>query len=995
LTAGATLQIANDQTTGTEIVKMNGGSIEGFLATDSLLGVTSQGSAYRTVGSGYSFQLVGNSFLGQSVMSGANGLDNGVQATIASPTGAALTGVILELQGNISGAGSLTKQGNDTVILSGQNTYTGGTIVNQGWLRMGATNVMPSTGSLQTIGGGIYDLNGYDQTIGALTGSGFVTNTAPYLNTLTVGNGSTGDFSYGGTIQYNVNLHKVGTNTMTLTSSSILTYNGNTTIDDGTIKTGTTDNLPKTLLTVNSTGSTTGVFDMNGFNQTVGNLAGTGANAVVTSTGGAATLTAGLDNTNRTYAGTIVDGAGGTGVVSLVKQGTGTMTLTGASTYTGTTNVTAGTLLLNGTLTGTGGNINVSNSGTVFSGTGTTTRTVVVNAGAIIDAGTTTSIGTLTVGGLTLSTATSQVGVQLGSTVGVNDLINVTSAGGLTINGGQVNVSLLNGGAAAAGTYTLIDYNGALGGSGSLTLTNALIGSNNLHASLVTNVANSSIDLVLSASALRTWTGATNSNWNLTTAGNWSPANFSNGDDVLFNDTASNFNVVLNNADGPLTPNSVTFNNSANNYNLSGTGSITGATSLFKNGTGTVTISNANSYSGATQINAGMISISAANNIGDGSATNTIGIQGGGVLQSTANVDLGVNRNVTIGNGGAGFDVTSTNVLTVSGVVSGGTASDNLTKTGTGTVVLSNAGNNYGASTVVSAGTLQLGVNNAIPSGSNVSVAASATLDMNGKNDSVNGLSGVGTVTNSAAGASTLTVGFSNATADFGGTIQNGAGAVGLTKAGTGTQTMSGSSTYTGATTVNQGTLLVSGSLNGTSAVNVNNGGTLAGSGLITTGSNGNVTLALGGHLQGTAGSTLSLALGSGSLDLTAAIAPGGSQSLIFALDPSVFSAEVAVTTGTLNIGTGLLDFNDFNFTALGSFSSPGTYTLFHSNSPISGTLSANITGTIGGSQASLAISGDDVVLQVVPEPNALTLMAGSIGMALGLQRFRRRRRTA
>ncbi len=233
LTGGATLQVANDQTNGTALVKMNGGSIEGFLATDSVLGTTSQGSAYRTVGAGYTFELDGASFLGQSILGGVNGLDNGVQPTTATPYSDSLTGVILEIKGNINGVGSLTKQSNDTVILSGHNSYSGGTIVNQGWLRTGADNTMPSTGTLTTTGTGVFDLNGYNQTVGALTstgtnvtgvaaaGNGYITNTAPYTNTLTVGNGTTGDFTYAGVIQYNVALTKVGANNLTLPTSTL------------------------------------------------------------------------------------------------------------------------------------------------------------------------------------------------------------------------------------------------------------------------------------------------------------------------------------------------------------------------------------------------------------------------------------------------------------------------------------------------------------------------------------------------------------------------------------------------------------------------------------------------------------------------------------------------------------------------------------------------------------------------------------------------------
>src|SRR5262249_18027563 len=65
-------------------------------------------------------------------------------------------------------------------------------------------------------------------------------------------------------------------------------------------------------------------------------------------------------------------------------------------------------------------------------------------------------------------------------------------------------------------------------------------------------------------------------------------------------------------------------------------------------------------------------------------------------------------------------------------------------------------------------------------------------------------------VTNSGAGAATLTVGGNNTSTTFTGTLQNGASALGLAKTGTGTLTLSGVNTYRGGTTVNGGTLAVS-----------------------------------------------------------------------------------------------------------------------------------------------------------------------------------------
>ena len=209
---GGTLQIANDQTSGSGTVQLNGGSIEGFLNRDSNIAQSNgtQGAVYRTISSGYSFVLNGNSFVGQTVTGGVNGLDSGVAPTVFSPFSNALTGVMLEIKGNISGVGSLTKQGFDAVTISGTNSYTGGTYVNQGWLRGGAANVLatgdptlaPNRGTLSTTGGGVFDLNGYNQAAGALTspsqgafgtatfnqnGSGYITNSATQLNTLSIG----------------------------------------------------------------------------------------------------------------------------------------------------------------------------------------------------------------------------------------------------------------------------------------------------------------------------------------------------------------------------------------------------------------------------------------------------------------------------------------------------------------------------------------------------------------------------------------------------------------------------------------------------------------------------------------------------------------------------------------------------------------------------------------------------------------------------------------
>ena len=139
--------------------------------------------------------------------------------------------------------------------------------------------------------------------------------------------------------------------------------------------------------------------------------------------------------------------------------------------------------------------------------------------------------------------------------------------------------------------------------------------------------------------------------------------------------------------------------------------------------------------------------------------------------------------------------------------------SGSFTKDGTGTLTLSGA-NTYAGNTTIGMGTLALGLDNAIPSGTgkgNVAVNTAATLDLAGHNLTVNGLSdgagGGGTVDNTVAGAVTLTIGGNDATSAFSGAIQNTAGTLSLTKTGAGTATLSGSLSYTGRTTITAGTL--------------------------------------------------------------------------------------------------------------------------------------------------------------------------------------------
>ncbi|RYF72587.1 MAG: autotransporter outer membrane beta-barrel domain-containing protein, partial [Comamonadaceae bacterium] len=169
------------------------------------------------------------------------------------------------------------------------------------------------------------------------------------------------------------------------------------------------------------------------------------------------------------------------------------------------------------------------------------------------------------------------------------------------------------------------------------------------------------------------------------------------------------------------------------------------------------------------------------------------------------------------------FD-TGANTATLTGGIIG--AAD-LTKAGSGTLILGAANNTYSGSTTVAAGTLRAGAANAFSPASAVTVASGATLDTGGFNQTVAGLANGGTVSllGSATG-STLTVN------------GNYVGNNGLLKLGT----------ALGGNASDSDRLVITGSASGTTAVQVTN---LAGLGGQTTGDGIQIISAAGGIAGG------------------------------------------------------------------------------------------------------------------------------------------------
>jgi autotransporter-associated beta strand protein len=219
-----------------------------------------------------------------------------------------------------------------------------------------------------------------------------------------------------------------------------------------------------------------------------------------------------------------------------------------------------------------------------------------------------------------------------------------------------------------------------------------------------------------------------------------------------------------------------------------------------------------------------------------------------------------------------------------------------------------------------------------------------------------------------------------------------------VSKSGAGTLTLSSIyNSYNGTTTVSAGKLFVDGTHTGGAAYDITNA-QLGGSGTITTAGNAGVTIGAGGQLAAGAENsvgTFTMNLGTGALDMSGALA-GDSGSLFFQLGAVGASDKIALGAGTtLNIGTDVLNFGDFVFSTEAGFGE-GVYTLFESSTSIAGTLlSGQLSGTIGGLNAALSLSGDSqsVLLTVtaIPESaNAALLFGGAcIACVVGVRRRR------
>lgn len=341
---------------------------------------------------------------------------------------------------------------------------------------------------------------------------------------------------------------------------------------------------------------------------------------------------------------------------------------------------------------------------------------------------------------------------------------------------------------------------------------------------------------------------------------------------------------------------------------INGTG---GFLTLTKNGTGALALSGANTFTTGFNLNQGSLifgnsttgTLPAVTNGPVG--TGTLTIEGGTSLLSdgttrtignmtTVNGDftfggmlagnnLTLSGAMNLGAAGRNLAVTSPAVTaTISGAITSTATGTALTKSGAGTLVLSNGGNNFGgAGVAVIGGILRNGVNNAIPATSAIAVSAGAGYDLNNFDQTLANISGAGFITNSGNSTKTLTVGDANNSTFAGVLTDNDTAAtnsrMALVKAGAGTLSLTGSvSDYTGTTTVNAGVLEVTKLDNGGSASSIGNSSNAAAN-LVINGSTVRYTGAGDSTDRsftiGTGGATLESS-GTGAVNFTSTVAP-------------------------------------------------------------------------------------------------------------------------
>ncbi|WP_087672127.1 fibronectin-binding autotransporter adhesin ShdA [Salmonella enterica] len=720
------------------------------------------------------------------------------------------------LDNNVTGEGQIVKSGSDELIVTGDNTYSGGTtisggtltadhadslgtgaVANSGVLQVGEgelENTLSGSGSLVKTGTGELTLSGDNTYSGGttITGGTLTADHADSLGSGDIDNSGVlkvGEGELENTLSGSGSLVKTGTGELTLSGDN--SYSGGTTIIGGTLTADHADSL------------------------------GTGA---VANSGVLQVGEGELENT--------LSGSG-----SLVKTGTGELTLSGDNSYSGDTTIADGTLIAaNVNALGSG---NIDNSGTLmldangaFELANITTHTgatTALAAGSTLDAGQLTQEDGSTLS-IDLGAATDDAVITADS-VTLGGTLNVTGIGSVTDSWTP-----------EAYTYTLIDSDSAI--------------TSDFDDLTIAGMNREDVDFLTIDGKVDE---ADNTHYDLTASLSW----YADRDNAT---TDAHGTFTLSDPDG-------SFNVAATLTDVDDTldpGSRWDGKSLTKEGAGTLILSGDNDYSGGTTINEGTLVAASTTALGtglvDNNATLVLDVDGevsavGGITtHSGATTQLALGTSLDLGDSaliqqdGSTLNV-ELNSDSVQPLITGGSA------TLGGDLVVSDASLQARASDAEFQSFKLMDMDSDI-SGDFTSLTMNLT-------DQPDYLTVTGTINPADASEYLLTEGLSwNATATSAtpahGTFTLGAGdsfevtsvlgdktgngdwdGKSLTKLGAGKLTLSGANTYTGDTNVQEGTLWLSGDgsigeMGSQQAVNVASGATFGGSNGTTV--NGKVT---------------------------------------------------------------------------------------------------------------------------------------------------------
>ncbi|MCX6857127.1 MAG: autotransporter-associated beta strand repeat-containing protein [Verrucomicrobia bacterium] len=711
------------------------------------------------------------------------------------------TGSTLTVQGN----GNTT--GSNRVNLTTSSTITGGSIV------LAGTGVGPTGFAASST-----------PAISVTLNTNILNNSATSATMLGANNSNT--LSYGGVVSGSARMQisagaTTGAGTVILTNNN--TYTGDTFLNhsaSGVLRLGIADALPTStaLFLAQSAGGgsvdTGGTMDLAGFNQTLAGVDGAGRGIV--NTGAAATLTLGGSGsyTLTSQIGIPTSTTNLTGAnnnITVIKNGSGTQTLSGAKGFTGGLYINSGTLRVTGSVAALGGL------------PGVATPMVFLRGGTLVADATSASLDSD-------SLRSFEVGPISGSG---SATIQVDGANSFILRGNIADTTGGSGRIIKTGTGILRLQSNAKTFTGGITIQQGTLSvgiDDRLGAVPVTaSPGNLIID---GGTLLITGSFTLNANRGVaigpTTGSGSGRISVDTGVELVYD------GLIANNGSGIGT--------------------------LVKTGPGTLRLqTSANTFSGGLQVLEGDVSVGNETRLGAAPGTPTPGhlLLNGGGLTITSDVTLNANRGIALGpNTGTGtgtINVTTTNTLIYEGIIAnnpGGTG--RLVKTGTGTLRLQNSSNTFSAGLTVEGGLVSFALEDRIGAVPGSATPGSIILNGGGlrltnNNLTVNANRGIALGADGGTGTGVLSIA-TGLTMTYNGIIaNNGSGSGALDKLDTGTLRLGGANTYTGGTTLTGGTLLINnttGSGTGTGAVNTLSGTTLGGTGTLSPGSGNSISIA-------------------------------------------------------------------------------------------------------------------------------------------------------